>query len=237
MADLIEKLRANLQRVRQRIEASARSSGRNPGQIALLAITKYVDAATAGALADLGCLRLGESRPQELWAKAEAMQDRPIEWHLVGHLQRNKVRRTLPLVALIHSVDSLRLLDAIDAAAAEQSRVTNALLEVNISGEAAKHGFAPDELPLAVEHAQRVKHVHVRGLMGMASLGGDRDVARAQFARLRELRDELRTHCSGEVELDELSIGMSHDFEMAIEEGATIVRVGTALFEGIEGIS
>jgi uncharacterized pyridoxal phosphate-containing UPF0001 family protein len=211
---------------------------------------------------EAGCRDLGESRPQQLWERAEELADLPIRWHLIGHLQRNKVRRTLPLVAMLHSVDSPRLLAAIDEEchswggsctatpnrASEEAAVQlppqrpspfrsaplPMLLEVNISGETAKHGFTPEDIEPFLANVAEYRHVSIRGLMGMASLEGDLDVARREFAALRELRDRLRPHCPAGVTLDELSMGMSGDFEPAIEEGATIVRIGSALFEGVQ---
>jgi pyridoxal phosphate enzyme (YggS family) len=152
---------------------------------------------------------------------------------MVGHLQRNKVRRTLPLVDLVHSVDSRRLLAELDAAAGEAARRVNLLLEVNVSGEPAKHGFAAAEVESLVPQLADYGNLEVRGLMCMAGLEGDLDAARREFAALRVLRERLRNDCPPGVALDELSMGLSGDFEVAIEEGATIVRVGSALFEGL----
>lgn len=230
----MSRLLDNLAEIRERIAAAADRSGRLPSAVTLVAATKTVNIATARALAEAGCLDLGESRPQELWHKAAELADLPIRWHLIGHLQRNKVERTLPLVSLIHSVDSVRLLAAIDAAAAAIERTTAVLLEVNISGDRTKHGFAPDEISARIAEAMAYRHVRIRGLMGMALLEGGTERARCDFNALRQLRDRLRELAAPNVSLDELSIGMSDDFEVAIEEGATIVRVGSALFEGIE---
>jgi pyridoxal phosphate enzyme (YggS family) len=231
----MERIAANLAEVRERIAVAARGAGRSPDEVRLVAVTKYVDAATTRLLFDAGCTDLGESRPQQLWDKAAALNDAAIRWHLIGHLQRNKVRRTLPLVHLIHSGDGLRLLEELDrdtAALAGRSPLA-VLLEVNVSGETAKHGFAPDDLPKHVETLAAFKHLDVRGLMAMAGLDDDPTSARRDFARLRELRDRLRREWSGRFALDELSMGMSGDYEAAIAEGATLVRVGSALFEGV----
>ena len=175
----------------------------------------------------------GEGRPQELWNKAAGLTDLAIRWHLIGHLQRNKVERTLPLVSMIHSVDSLRLLGAINAAAEASDRTIPVLLEVNISGDTAKHGFAPSEMPERLAEIPGFTRVQIRGLMAMAGLDGDADCARRDFRNLRELRDRL-CQMPGGAGLTELSMGMSGDFEIAVEEGATIVRIGSALFEAIE---
>ena len=247
--------------VRRRIADAAARSGRASDAVTLVAVTKYVSAGVARLLVEAGCHDLGESRPQQLWEKADELAGLPIRWHLVGHLQRNKVRRTLPLLAMLHSVDSPRLLAAIDeerhswggSCTATPNRSSEEaavqlppqhpspsciaplpiLLEVNISGETAKHGFAPDEVEPFLVVAAGYRHVSIRGLMGMASLEGGLDIARREFATLRDLRDRLQVNRPPGVTLDELSMGMSGDFEVAIEEGATIVRVGSALFEDV----
>jgi len=223
----------NLARIRDRIAAAAERSGREPESVKLVAVTKSASARAARELAAAGCFDLGEGRPQDLWSKQAALADLPIRWHLIGHLQRNKVERTLPLVFLIHSVDSLRLMQAIDAAAESLGRQVPVLLEVNISGDAAKHGFSPQEMPERLAEAAECRHVQIRGLMAMAGLEGDATSARRDFRNLRELRDRLGGLPEG-ARLDELSMGMSGDFEAAIEEGATFVRIGSALFEGID---
>jgi hypothetical protein len=226
----MSRLADNLARVRERIAEAARRSGRTAESVTLVAVTKSVGVQQSRKLALAGCLDLGEGRPQELWSKHAALADLAIRWHLVGHLQRNKVERTLPLVSMIHSVDSLRLLRAIDDAAGAIDRTTPVLLEVNISGEPAKHGFSPDEMPQRLAEALACTHVQVRGLMAMAGLDGDANRARRDFRMLRELRDRLRNLPLGDG-LADLSMGMSGDFEAAVEEGATIVRIGSALFE------
>lgn len=233
MPELGEIIAANLAEVRARIEEAARRSGRRGSEVTLVAVTKYVDCEAARALVAAGCTELGENRPQELWRKAEALGGMPVRWHMIGHLQRNKVRRTLPHVALLHSGDSLRLLEEVDFVARAAGRRLTTLLEVNISGDANKHGFAPDEMEAVLAHAASLEHLRIRGLMAMAGLEGNREAARADFARLRALRDRLRPNCPPNVVLDDLSMGMSGDYEVAIEEGATLVRVGWALLQGL----
>jgi pyridoxal phosphate enzyme (YggS family) len=234
----------NLHRVRERIARAAEAAGRRADEITLVGVTKYVGAAQAAELAVAGCQDLGESRPQELWKKAEAIHIQragpstapDIRWHLVGHLQRNKIRRTLPLVTLIHSGDSERLVAAIDeerAATADNPGPIDVLLEVNTSGEAAKHGLLPDAVEPLLAAAAGYPHVAIRGLMTMAALEGGPDVAARNFASLRELRDRLSRNKPACVRLAELSMGMSGDFEVAIREGATIVRVGTLLWNQV----
>ncbi len=228
-----DRLSCNLAAVRQQIAEAALRCQRRPEEITLVAVTKYVGSEVIRHLVAVGCHDLGESRPQDLWQKAADMTDLPVRWHLVGHLQRNKVRRTLPLIALLHSLDSLRLAEEIDKHSAALRRRTAVLLEVNISGEPAKHGFAPREMPELLPRLAALENIEIRGLMCMAALEGGPQAARANFAALRELRDRLQAVCPPGVRLDELSMGMSGDFQAAIAEGATIVRIGSALFEGI----
>lgn len=237
MANTRRIIADNLARVRERIAAAAERTHRNRHDIRLVGVTKYVDGATAAELLGAGCRELGESRPQELWSKAAYAEWKGATWHLVGHLQRNKVRRTLPLVSLIHSVDSERLLAAIDAEAAAASRAAAVLLEINCSGEAAKHGLTADAARRLVDRLDRYQHVCVQGMMTMARLEGGEEAARQDFATLRQLRDELQKRCPASVKLSELSMGMSRDFEAAIAEGATIVRIGSILFEGVSRTS
>lgn len=229
------RILANVDAVRERIASAATAAGRSPSEVKLVAVTKYVDAATTAWLIDAGCRDLGEARPQVLWDKAASLAGRETRWHLIGHLQRNKIRRTLPLVHLFHAGDSLRLLAELDREAASLLSVkAQVLLEVNVSGDAAKHGFAPAELPQLLDDFAKLTHLDIRGLMTMTGLDADAEAERRQFAVLRELRDRLRREWSGRFALGELSMGMSGDFEAAIAEGATMVRVGSALFEGID---
>jgi hypothetical protein len=227
------RIAENLQQVRDRIAAAARRSGRSPDEITLVAVTKYVGAAEARALVEAGCRDLGESRPQELWRKAAELTHEAVRWHFIGHLQRNKLARTLPLISWLHSGDSLRLLEAVSAERAGRGGPISALLEINVSGDAAKHGFHPEESEPLGESLAACGGIAIRGLMAMAGREGSPGDARRDFARLRELRDRLQSAWAGRFELKELSMGMSGDYEIAIEEGATFVRVGSALFEGV----
>ncbi|MFP6621262.1 MAG: YggS family pyridoxal phosphate-dependent enzyme [Pirellulaceae bacterium] len=233
MTDLHEQLVSNLGSIQDRIAAAAQRSGRDAGDVSLVAVCKYVSSRLTAALVNAGCLAVGENRPQQLWDKREALAETPVQWHMIGNLQRNKVKRTIESLALLHSGDSLRLLSTVNDAAAAASLRLPVLLQVNISREPNKHGFASEEMALALPEVAAMEHLDVRGLMTMATLGGGSDQARGDFARLRELRDTLQAECPESISLDELSMGMSGDFEAAIEEGATLVRVGSALFEGI----
>lgn len=230
-ADIIA---SNLARVREQMAEAAERVGRSADEIRLTAVTKYVTAEQARLLWEAGCHELGESRPQELWSKAAQLSSLDIRWHMIGHLQRNKLARTLPLVAFVQSVDSLRLLQAIQQWAARHERRLPILIEVNVSADPEKHGFAPTEVLNAVVHASESAWVEPQGLMCMASREGGLTAARRDFANLRELRDQLRAELPAGPTLSELSMGMSRDFPVAIEEGATIVRVGSMLFEGLD---
>ncbi|MFM7076308.1 MAG: YggS family pyridoxal phosphate-dependent enzyme [Planctomycetaceae bacterium] len=223
-------VRATFERVRTEVAAACARAGRDPGGVTIVGVTKYVGVAAAGALLAAGCTDLAESRPQALWDKAAALPR--ARWHLVGRLQRNKVRRTLPLVSLLHTLDSVRLLGAIEEEEGA-GRVLEVLVEVNLDGDPRRAGVAPDGLGALLDAAAASARVRVRGLMGMASLsGGDggADTARRQFAALRALRERFAADHPG---LVELSMGMSGDFPEAILEGATIVRIGSALWEGL----
>jgi pyridoxal phosphate enzyme (YggS family) len=234
-SDIAARIRDNLAGVRERMAAAAARSGRQAGEIKLVGVTKYVDADIALVLVEAGVTDLGESRPQELSKKAEAMADLPIHWHLIGHLQRNKVKRTLESVAIIHSVDSLRLLQEINVHAASRPLpVVDVLLEVNISGDAAKHGLRSDEIEPLIPEIAKLSYVSVIGLMTMSGLESTPEQTRREFAAVRELGDKLGRISAPNMVLNDLSMGMSEDYEIAIEEGATIVRVGSALFEGVK---
>lgn len=229
--DLRRLLTERLRCVQARIHCACARAGRTPGDVRLVGITKTASVDAARALFELGVVELGESRPQALWRKAGALPA-GIRWHLVGHLQRNKIERTLPLTRLIHSVDSERLLQALEAAAAPEQSI-EVLLEVNMSREANKHGFEPGAVPGVMASLSDLRRVRVRGLMTMAALDEEAERARPAFAGLRRLRDEMRSIVPPPHSVTDLSMGMTHDFEVAVEEGATLVRVGSALFEGL----
>ncbi len=230
-----DQINDNLQTVRDRIARSAIAAGRDPKQIELVAVTKYVDVAITEMVRAAGCHHLGESRPQQLFEKVAYPSLANAQWHLVGHLQRNKIRKTLPLVHLIHSVDSLRLLRAIDRIGQELQHTARVLLEINCSGDTAKHGLTDTGLLELLPHLADLSHVEVCGLMTMAARQGGEKIAAENFAALRTLRDEAARQAPTGVHLKELSMGMTGDFETAIREGATIVRIGSLLLEGVEG--
>jgi pyridoxal phosphate enzyme (YggS family) len=227
-------LEDRLHAVEERIQAACRRAGRPRDAVTLVAVTKTVPAEVAALLPELGLFNLGENRPQELWRKAAALPA-TVHWHLIGHLQRNKVERTLPLVELIHAVDSERLLLTLEVEAARRGRSVDVLLEVNASRESAKHGFAPEAVPALLPRLRELGHVRVLGLMTMAAYEKEPEQCRLTFAEVRRLRDQLREHLPAPHRLELLSMGMTNDFEVAIEEGATLIRLGTALWEGVVG--
>jgi pyridoxal phosphate enzyme (YggS family) len=223
----------NLAAVRERINRAASRAGRSPEEIALMAVTKtqsperILDAYAAGQ-------RLfGENRVQEFASKAGALQNLPgAEWHMIGHLQTNKAAKTTELFHAVDSVDSVKLAEKLDAAAWKLGKKLNVLIEINVGGEAAKSGVAPDseELEELLLAAPRFEALVFRGLMTVPPFTDDPQGARPYFRRLRGLRDAIAAGKLPSVLMDVLSMGMSHDFEVAIEEGSTCVRVGTAIF-------
>jgi pyridoxal phosphate enzyme (YggS family) len=229
-----ERIGQNLAAVLRRMDAAAVRSGRPAGAASLVAVTKKCPAEGIRPLVACGAHDLGENYPQELWMKAALLADlrETIRWHLIGHLQSNKVKKTLPLVRMIHSVDSLKLLRLLDQAAISLDKPPAVCLQVNTSGEESKHGWTEDQIVRDADSIAGCRSIPVVGLMTMAALTSTPDEARISFRRLRALGENLRERTG--LPLPELSMGMSGDFETAIEEGATLVRVGSALFEGVE---
>lgn len=222
-------LAARIRAVRARVAAAAERSGRQPGDVLIVAVSKTVDAAHVRLAYELGLKTFGENRVQEARSKIAALRVPLIRWELIGHLQTNKVARAVELFARIQSVDSLRLAEALEARAAQLQCTLPILLEVNVTGEASKSGFAPAEVPAAARAIAALPHLRPEGLMTVAPIVADPEQARPIFRALRTLRDELRAE-RPEGGWVHLSMGMTDDFEVAIEEGATIVRIGRALF-------
>ena len=220
----------NLDDVRSRILKAATSAGRSPGDIRLLAVSKTFSVDHVRAAAAAGQEDFGENRVQEALQKIDESADLRIRWHLIGTLQSNKVRRAVPRFAAIHSVDSRRLLEAIDAAATEAGATPDVLVQVDLAGEATKHGAPHDEAMDIVRAASRCRSARCVGLMTIPPYFEQAEDARPYFARLRDLRDTLLGEGLDPGMLRELSMGMSHDFEIAVQEGATLVRLGTAIF-------
>jgi pyridoxal phosphate enzyme (YggS family) len=224
---------ANISSIQERIASAARRAGRNPGDVTLMAVSKTHPPDRIREAYQAGLRAFGENRLQEFAAKAGALQDlHAAEWHMIGHLQTNKATKTVDLFDAVDSVDSLKLAEKLDAAARKLGRKLDVLIEINVGGEAAKSGVAPDspaldELLLA---APRLDALVFRGLMTVPPFTDDPEGARPYFRKLRELRDAIAARKLPSIAMDQLSMGMSHDFEVAIEEGSTCVRVGTAIF-------
>lgn len=231
-----QQVAERLQLALSRVSEACRRSGRPADAVTIVGVTKYVGSEETRWLAEAGCLELGESRPQMIWDKGEQLQDLPIRWHLIGHLQRNKVARTLPYLSCIHSVDSERLFKQIvtDSLQLPNLQPISLLIEVNISNDSSKTGLSYEEakklLSLCQQQIAAIEpcKLQVTGLMGMGSLEGDEVQTRKEFESLRLFRDACESELG--MSLPELSMGMSNDFEWAIEEGATMVRLGSTLF-------
>ena len=217
----------NLQRVREQIATAAAKSGRSVDEVELVAITKTHPAEKVREAVEAGQNLFGESRVQEARAKIPELSSN-LRWHIVGHLQKNKVRQALPLFEMIHSVDSLAVAQDINRIAEEEGLYPRVLLEVNVAGEGSKFGFAPDDLREQMEALLGLPRVSIEGLMCIPPLALESQDSRKFFVQVRELRDSLEKEFN--MKLPQLSMGMTQDFPIAIEEGATLVRVGTAIF-------
>jgi pyridoxal phosphate enzyme (YggS family) len=219
-----------LAEVRARIDAAARGAGRDPSSIRLVAVSKTfpIDAVREAYAA--GHRDFGENRVQEALEKIAAAADLDLRWHLLGHLQTNKARKAAPAFAMIQSLDSVDLLRKLDAAAAESGRSTELLVQVDLAGEATKYGARPEEVPPIFEAASQCTAVRVVGVMTLPPIPDTPEDARPWFRQLQELRQQWLANGVPPAMLQDVSMGMSGDFEVAIQEGATIVRVGTAIF-------
>jgi len=223
----MEETAIRLAQVRERMADAARKSGRTAEQIELVAVSKTHAAEKVREAIEAGQLLFGESRVQEARAKIPLLPSR-LRWHFIGHLQKNKIRHALPLFELFHGIDSLALAQEMERIAEEEGIRPRVLLEVNVAGEASKHGFSPETLRCDLEAALSLGRLTIEGLMTLPPLAPEAEASRRYFVALRELRDQLEAEF--EVRLPQLSMGMSGDFPIAIEEGATLVRVGTAIF-------
>jgi PLP dependent protein len=218
----------NYQTVLKNINSIAASSGRDPASIQLLTVTKNHSWTEIEPLYQAGCQKFGENRVQEALEKMENAPN-DIDWQFIGTLQKNKVRKVVGKFSLIHSVDTHELVEKISNCSAEQGIDTKILLEVNTSGELSKHGFSPEDLKTQYQKLLKLPNIHIQGLMTMAPLTEDQQLIRNTFRQLRILRDELAS-ASPQSFMQDLSMGMSHDYSIAIEEGATILRIGSAIF-------
>jgi pyridoxal phosphate enzyme (YggS family) len=242
--DLMPKISERIKRVKDIIHSACARAGREPDEVKLVVVTKSATIDAIKEVIDLGLTDLGENRVQQLKkvhtlitelmqgtdGNAESMSK--INWHMIGHLQRNKVRQVLPIAALIHSVDTLRLAEEINTAAAKLNLQPRVLLQVNASDEPQKYGVPVGAATPLAEQIETLPHLQLAGLMMMAPLTHNKDIVRACFVRTRELFVEMRGERIVGPHFTELSMGMSSDYEIAVEEGATILRIGSAIFAG-----
>ncbi|MEW9698084.1 YggS family pyridoxal phosphate-dependent enzyme [Paenibacillus sp. SI8] len=221
-------LRERIHEVQARVVEACKRAGRVVEEVKVIAVTKYVSLETTQSVLDEGLFHIGENRWQDVKPKWEALHERGT-WHFIGHLQTNKVKDVIGKFAYIHSLDRMSLAKELDKQAAVLGITVQCFLQVNVSGEESKYGMAPDNLFEFAEEISKMKHIHIAGLMTMAPYELEADATRPVFRRLRELRDQLNERKILPFEIKELSMGMSGDFEVAIEEGATWVRLGTVL--------
>jgi pyridoxal phosphate enzyme (YggS family) len=238
------KIAERIERVKQTIASACVRAGRDPGEVALVIVTKSATIEAIEEVIRLGCLDLGENRVQQLKKVSTQVDEflqreagpaatcRKIRWHMIGHLQRNKVRQVLPLISLVHSLDTLRLAEEINASAVKMNITSRVLLQVNTSEEPQKYGVSVGAAPHLAEQIETLPNLKLVGLMTMAPLTHNKDVIRGCFVRARELFIEMRGERIIGPQFTEISMGMSSDYEIAIEEGATILRIGSAIFSG-----
>jgi PLP dependent protein len=226
---LVSNIVANVEQIRQRVAAAALRAGRNPADVTIIAVSKTRTIDEIREVLAAGLTHLGENRVQELKEKWPAIGG-SATWHLIGSLQTNKAKQALDMADLIHSLDRLSLADELTRLAGRRGVPCKALVEVNVSGEESKHGVSPADLPALLRAISDGGNVLVQGLMTMAPLSDNPETARPHFRRLRQLAEEVRAWGLPGVTMEHLSMGMSGDFEVAVEEGATLVRVGTAIF-------
>ncbi len=223
-------MKERLDAIADRIRKAALAGGRDPGAVRLVSVSKTVPADRVRTAVEAGATILGENYIQEARKKFNDLIDLPVSWHFIGHLQSNKAKYAVRLFDLIHSVDSLKLARALDKSAGKNAKVQEILIQVNISREASKSGAAEEETATLIREIGRLENLSVRGLMTMPPFFDDPDRARPYFQALRSLRDGISAMNIPNVSMEELSMGMTGDFEAAVEEGATLVRVGTAIF-------
>ncbi|KAB2958720.1 MAG: YggS family pyridoxal phosphate-dependent enzyme [Candidatus Methylomirabilis oxygeniifera] len=227
---MTERVKDRIEQVRQRMAEAAHRVGRDPDEIALVAVTKTVPIPRIREAIDVGVMLLGENRVQEASDKMALLSSLPVTWHLIGHLQTNKSRSAAELFGLIHSLDSVKLAVALDRHGAALAKQIRVLVEVNLGGEPSKTGVLEHDLVPLLESCRQFTHLVIEGLMAVPPFRRNPEDVRPFFRRLRLLRDEAARACP-DCPLRHLSMGMSHDYEIAIEEGATLVRIGTAIFD------
>ena len=222
-------IKQNLDEVLKNIRSACNRSGRDPEEVTLIAVSKTKPVSMIQEVYDAGIHVFGENKPQELKEKVPQLPDDAC-WHMIGHLQRNKIKYIIDKACMIHSVDSLRLADAIDEEAAKHGIVMPVLVEVNIAGEESKFGITPDEAEDFIRKISLLPHIHVEGLMTIAPFTDNAEENRIYFRRLRKLYVDIKSKNIDNVDMRHLSMGMTGDYEIAVEEGATMVRIGTGIF-------
>ena len=235
------KIERNIRRIEENVQTACAKANRRAGEVSIVAVTKTVEFEPVAWLVDLGMTELGESRVQHLLTRSQELAEhlhrrrqqpaKAVRWHMIGHLQRNKVKAVLDCSEMIHSVDSLRLAEEINARAEKLDRHVSVMLQINCSQEDQKFGIAVGAATHLGELVSTLSNIRLVGLMTMARLGDDAEAARPAFVRLRELYEEMRNDKIGGDDFRHLSMGMSQDYQVAVEEGATMLRIGTALFE------
>ena len=230
-AETIEQLRQNLAVVRQRIDQACLQAGRDPQEVRLLPVSKTHPAEFLRLAYAAGCRMLGENKVQEAYQKWQALEDlQDLEWSVIGHLQTNKAKYVARFASEFHALDSVRLAQALDQRLEIEDRYLDVLVQINTSEEESKYGINPEQAPELIAQLAQFSRLRVRGLMTLAMNSENSEAVRGCFIRLRELRDSLQATAPAGMQLTELSMGMSGDFELAIAEGATIVRIGQAIF-------
>lgn len=229
-ANTLDELRANFATIEARIAAACTQAGRARDSVRLLPVSKTVDETRIRMVHALGYTHFGENKVQEAQAKAQAMADLPLHWSVIGHLQTNKIKYMVKFAHEFQALDSVKVAEMLDSRLASEGRQMDVLVQINTSGEDSKFGMTPDAAHAFLRDIAHLRHIRVQGLMTLALFSGEEDKVRDCFVILRELRDHLRRDLPDGMRMEELSMGMSGDFELAIAEGATIVRVGQALF-------
>lgn len=230
-ATTLEEISANLRSVRERIDAAARRAGRDPSEVRLLPVSKTVPAERLRLAYEAGCRFLGENKVQEAQEKSEALADlTDLKWSVIGHLQRNKARYVARFASEFQALHTVRLAEMLERRLEIEDRTLDVFVQVNSSGEESKFGLPPEEVPAFVQELSNYPRLRVKGLMTLALFSSNEEKVRECFVLMRELRERLRQEAPDGVSMEELSMGMSGDFEMAIEEGATVVRVGQSIF-------
>ncbi|HAJ94599.1 MAG TPA: YggS family pyridoxal phosphate-dependent enzyme [Actinobacteria bacterium] len=222
---LQEKYKNNIDGLKKKIGQICKNIGRNPREITIIAATKYADAKSVDIIRELGIMDLGENRADELTRKSMYV-DKEARWHFIGHLQSRKARDVVPIVEYIHSIDSIRILEKVSSEAKKNSKIQKVLIEVNISGEESRYGLGIDNVVDFIIKAEKIDNIELKGLMTMAPYTDDMEYIRKIFKRLRLLKEKV-----GSQLFSELSMGMSNDFSIAIEEGATMIRIGSTIFK------